>query len=92
MSQLNEEQSTFVPAHAPHVDRNQAITQLEALGYKRRDAVYIRASLPKEDPHYGPVPGRKADKLNWEQMRSLTSPEQYTADQLRTRMMQGVKG
>lgn len=74
------------------VDRNQAITQLEALSCSRGDSIYVRAFLPKEDPRYGPVPGHKADKLNWEQMRSLTSPEQYTADQLRTRMMQGVKG
>lgn len=67
MFQLNEEQSTS-PTRAPHVDRHQTITHLEALGCKRGDAVYIRAFLPKEDPRYGPRTGRKGDKLNWEQV------------------------
>ncbi|MDV2996996.1 MAG: hypothetical protein N4J56_006701 [Chroococcidiopsis sp. SAG 2025] len=33
-----------------HLDRTSAIAQLEMLGYKRGDAIYIRAFLPKEDP------------------------------------------
>jgi hypothetical protein len=28
----NKNQSTSAPAHTPHIDRNQAITQLKALG------------------------------------------------------------
>jgi len=51
-----------------HLDRQQTIAQLEILGYKRGDATYIRAFLPKEDSRYAPNTGRKADKLNWEQV------------------------
>ena len=50
------------------IDRQQAITQLEMLGYQQGDAVYVRAFLPKEDPRYAPNTGRKADRLNWEQV------------------------
>jgi len=52
------------------IDRQQAITQLEMLGYQQGDAVYVRAFLPKEDPHYAPNTGRKADHLKWEQIAS----------------------
>ena len=51
-----------------YLDRSSAIAQLEILGYKRGDAIYIRAFLPKEDPRYAPNTGRKADKLSWEQV------------------------
>jgi hypothetical protein len=51
-----------------HLNRSSAIAQLEMLGYKRGDAIYIRAFLPKEDPRYAPNTGRKADKLSWEQV------------------------
>ncbi|MDV2996841.1 MAG: hypothetical protein N4J56_006546 [Chroococcidiopsis sp. SAG 2025] len=51
-----------------HLERSSAIAQLEILGYKRGDAIYIRAFLPKEDPRYAPNTGRKADKLSWEQV------------------------
>lgn len=54
--------------HAPQIDRNHATTHFEALGYSRGDAVYVRAFLPKEDHRHGPGAGRKADKLNWEQV------------------------
>lgn len=67
MFQSNQEQFTS-PARVLHLDRHQTITHLEILGCKRGDAVYIRAFLPKEDPRYGPGTGRKADKLNWEQV------------------------
>ncbi|PSB49226.1 DNA primase [Cyanosarcina cf. burmensis CCALA 770] len=50
------------------IDRQQTITQLEMLGYQQGDAVYVRAFLPKEDPRYAPNTGRKADRLNWEQV------------------------
>ncbi len=67
-SHENQNQSINAPAHPLHIDRDHATTQLEALGYSRGNAVYIRAFLPKEDPRYGPGTGRKADKLNWEQV------------------------
>jgi hypothetical protein len=50
------------------IGRNEAIAQLEVLGYKRGDAVYIRAFLPKEDLSYAPNAGCNADKLTWEQL------------------------
>lgn len=46
-----------------HLDRPSAIAQLEMLGYKRGDAIYIRAFLPKEDSRYGPNTGRKAGEV-----------------------------
>lgn len=46
-----------------HLDRTSAIAQLEMLGYKRGDAIYIRAFLPKEDPRYAPNTGRKAGEV-----------------------------
>jgi len=58
MFQLNEEQSTSTSAYTLRIDLNQVAT-LEALGYNREDAVYVRAFLSKEDPHYGPNTGRK---------------------------------
>ncbi len=51
------------------LDRKQAITQLEALGYRREDTIYVGAFLPKEDLRYAPHIGHKADKLLWEQVR-----------------------
>ncbi|MDZ4877830.1 MAG: hypothetical protein CLLPBCKN_007265 [Chroococcidiopsis cubana SAG 39.79] len=50
------------------LDRQQAVAHLETLGYKQGDAVYVRAFLPKEDPRYAPNTGRKANRLNWEQV------------------------
>ncbi|PSB48569.1 DNA primase [Cyanosarcina cf. burmensis CCALA 770] len=50
------------------LDRQQVVAHLETLGYKQGDAVYVRAFLPKEDPRYAPNTGRKADRLNWEQV------------------------
>ena len=51
------------------LDRKQAITQLEALGYSREDTIYVKAFLPKENLRYAPNTGRKANKLLWEQIR-----------------------
>lgn len=64
----NQNPSDNEPTHTLRIDRNQATAQLEALGYKHGDAVYVRAFLPKDDPHYAPNTGRKADKLNWKQV------------------------
>jgi len=66
MFQLNEEQSTSTSAYTLRIDLNQPL-HLEAWG-NRDDAVYVRAFLSKEDPHYGPNTGRKADKLNWSRL------------------------
>lgn len=51
------------------LDRNQARTQLELLGYKSGDNVYMRFFVPDGDPRHGtPSAARKADKLNWEEV------------------------
>jgi hypothetical protein len=65
---FQEYENQFVASHKPYIDRNQATAHLEALGYQQGDAVYVRAFLPKEDPRYAPNTGRKADRLNWEQV------------------------
>jgi hypothetical protein len=67
MFQEYENQFAFA-SHKPCIDRNQATAHLEALGYQPGNAVYIRAFLSKEDPRYAPNTGRKADRLNWEQI------------------------
>lgn len=54
-------------SYSLRIDRDQATTQIEALGHKL-NAVCVRAFLPKEDPRYGPNTGRKADKLDWKQI------------------------
>jgi uncharacterized membrane protein YgcG len=51
------------------IDQEQANKQLELLGYKLGDNVYMRFFVPDGDPRHGtPAAARKADKLNWEQV------------------------
>lgn len=77
----NKNQFTNKPTFSLRIDHNQATTQLEALGYRRGETVYVRALLLKEDPRYEPNTGRKADKLNWEkihwQNQGYSVTEQY---------------
>jgi hypothetical protein len=69
MEQVHKNSSSSTPrAHTLRIDREQATAQLEALGQSLSHAVYIRAFLPKEDPRSADDKGRKADKLNWEQL------------------------
>lgn len=50
-------------------DRNQARIQLELLGYKPGDNIYMRFFVPDGDPRHGtPAAARKANKLNWEEV------------------------
>lgn len=72
MTQENQKQHSRAAVPPLRIDRDQAITQLEVLGSQPSDAC-IRAFLSKEDPRYGPGTGRKADKLNWEQMERWQS-------------------
>jgi hypothetical protein len=54
------------------IDREQAKTQLEMLGYKPGENVYMRFFVPDSDPRQGTKEAaRKADKLNWEQVERL---------------------
>ncbi len=66
--QSNKNLQSAASADNFSIDRAQATTQLEALEFKRGDAIYVRAFLPKEDPRSAPNTGRKADKLNWKQI------------------------
>src|SRR5688572_13857094 len=51
------------------IDQKQAEIQLELLGYKPEDNVYMRFFVPDGNPRHGtPTAARKADKLNWEQV------------------------
>lgn len=51
------------------IDQNQARTQLELLGYKPGDNVYMRFFVPDGDHRHGtPAAARKANKLNWEEV------------------------
>lgn len=57
------EQTTLV------IDQNQARTQLQMLGYKPGDNVYMRFFVPDGDPRHGtPAAARKANKLNWKEV------------------------
>ena len=68
MSQIHQNSHLHLSPHKLSIDRQQATIQIKVLGHSLSDAVRIRAFLPKEDPNYGPNTGRKADKLNWEQI------------------------
>ncbi len=52
----------------PQIDRASALRQLELLGYKPEDKVYLRFFYPSDDPRKDEDRGRKADQLNWEQI------------------------
>ena len=62
------EQTTLI------IDRKQARTQLELLGYKPGDNVYMRFFVPDGDPRHGTsAAARKANKLNWEEVERYQS-------------------
>ncbi|HEY9830608.1 MAG TPA: AAA family ATPase [Stenomitos sp.] len=51
------------------IDRSQARNQLELLGYKPGDNVYMRFFVPDGDPRHGtPMAAKKTNKLNWEEV------------------------
>jgi phage/plasmid-associated DNA primase len=51
------------------IDQNQARTQLELLGYKPGDNVYMRFFVPDGDHRHGtPAAARKASLLNWKEV------------------------
>ncbi len=52
----------------PTANRTQAQKQLELLGYKPEDKVYLRFFYPSDDPRKDGDKGRKADKINWQQI------------------------
>lgn len=61
--------ASFQKTSALIIDRNQARTQLELLGYKPFDNVYMRFFVPDGDHRHGtPAAARKANKLNWEEV------------------------
>ncbi len=54
----------------PTPNRTQAQRQLELLGYKPSDPIYLRFFYPSNDPRKGSDSGRKADRLNWQQIEA----------------------
>jgi hypothetical protein len=70
--ELKEPQSRFTVTTKRDrltIDQKQAKIQLELLGYKPGDNVYMRFFVPDGDPRHGtPAAARKTDKLNWEQV------------------------
>lgn len=56
----------FVPNNNVPIDRHQTAKQLELLGYKPGDKVFLRAFYPSDDPRKGDDKGRKADATSIE--------------------------
>ena len=54
----------------PNIDQKQARRQLELLGYKWNDNVFLRFFYPTDDPRKNTDKGRKADRLNWQQIEA----------------------
>lgn len=54
----------------PTANRTQAQRQLELLGYKPSDKIYLRFFYPADDPRKNSDKGRKADSLNWQEIES----------------------
>ena len=52
------------------IDKQLALTHLEALGYKSGDNIYMRAFFPPDDPRSVEDKGRKADKLDFIEVES----------------------
>ena len=52
----------------PAPERSQALRQLELLGYKPEDKIYLRFFYPSDDQRKGSDKGRKADRLNWKEI------------------------
>lgn len=49
------------------IDQQQALLQLEALGYEALDNVYLRGFYKSDDPRKSDDKGRKANTLNWKE-------------------------
>ena len=54
----------------PTANRLQARRQLELLGYKPEDKIYLRFFYPADDPRKKSDKGRKADRLNWQEIET----------------------
>ncbi len=54
----------------PTANRTQAQRQLELLGYKPDDKIYLRFFYPANDPRKNSDKGRKANYLNWQEIEA----------------------
>ena len=54
----------------PAPERTQALRQLELLGYNPEDKIYLRFFYPSDDPRKASDKGRKAERLNWQEIES----------------------
>jgi hypothetical protein len=54
----------------PQIDRQLAQRQLALLGHNINEPVYMRFFYPSDDPRKDGDKGRKADKINWNELES----------------------
>lgn len=66
MTHNDQRNSSNQKTEFPTANRTQAQRQLELLGYKPEDKIYLRFFYPSEDPRKGSDKGRKANYLNWQ--------------------------
>ena len=70
MSNKNSGNSRTQNPEFPTANRTQAQRQLELLGYKPEDKIYLRFFYPSDDPRKGADKGRKASRLNWQEIET----------------------
>jgi hypothetical protein len=68
MTNNDQSNSCYQKSVFPTTNRSQAQKQLELLGYKPEDQIYLRFFYPSDDPRKEGDKGRKADKINWQQI------------------------
>jgi hypothetical protein len=68
MTNNDSANSCYQKSVFPTTNRSQAQKQLELLGYKPEDQIYLRFFYPSDDPRKEGDKGRKADKINWQQI------------------------
>ena len=70
MTTNNKRSSSTKKLEFPTANRLQARRQLELLGYNPEDRIYLRFFYPTDDPRKNSDKGRKADRLNWQEIET----------------------
>ena len=70
MSTNHQGNSHSQKSEFPTANRQIAQRQLELLGYKPEDKIYLRFFYPSDDPRKGADKGRKASRLNWKEIET----------------------
>lgn len=63
-------QLSSLPYSFPQIDQQQAQRQLEYLGYKRNENVYLRFFYHSDDPRKNLDKGRKLDRVRWQDVEN----------------------